>query len=799
MAVYVHKTMLHEFPLGALAVRSHVYHDHPTNPEAENESRYCSAMSILGNRVVRVEDPRFLKTGGTYVADIELENAGHAVFVRTTAAAGRITSIDFDEATQAPGVIAVLTAADLDLSPFSNDKSDELRRYPLASTTIRFAGEPVAVVVAESYAQALDAAELVWVDVDTTDAVTSVAESLTNEVLVFPDLGTNVVKQGSMGAADDVDFSECELVIDLEIVNNRMNASPMEPRVAAAQWGEDGKLTCWTSTQGAHPARARLAEVLGVDEDDVHVIVADVGGAFGSKAGPGPEETSLGAIAKLIERPVVWAETRTENFLAMGHGRSQLNRVRLGGSADGNLTHYQIDIAQEAGAYLEGAAFLPYMTSIMASGVYDVEHARASWVSVATNTAPIVAYRGAGRPEATAALERAVDVFAVQAGIDPAELRRKNFITPSAFPFTSPMGQVYDSGDYASALDLALKNASYDDLRAEQRRRIDAGATTLLGIGIASYIEITAPGAAPSDDEFGSIEVGDDGKVVARTGSTPYGQGHETTWAMVISDRMGVPIEDITVVWGDTEEIASSKITGGSRSVQLAGSAMADAADRVIAASIDHAAGILEAAAADIVFDSTAGAFHVAGTPAKSVGWAEVAQATEESVIGVSEFSQTGATFPFGTHIAVVEVDVTTGAVTLERFVTTDDAGVLVNPLIAEGQVHGGAASGIAQALYEEVTYDEYGNLTSSNFADYSIPGPTELPSFEVTLTETATPLNPLGAKGIGEAGSVGSTPAVQNAVINALAHVGVAHIDLPLTPSKVWAAYENALAASPM
>ena len=303
-------------------------------------------MSILGNRVVRVEDPRFLKTGGTYVADIELENAGHAVFVRTTAAAGRITSIDFDEATQAPGVIAVLTAADLDLSPFSNDKSDELRRYPLASTTIRFAGEPVAVVVAESYAQALDAAELVWVDVDTTDAVTSVAESLTNEVLVFPDLGTNVVKQGSMGAADDVDFSECELVIDLEIVNNRMNASPMEPRVAAAQWGEDGKLTCWTSTQGAHPARARLAEVLGVDEDDVHVIVADVGGAFGSKAGPGPEETSLGAIAKLIERPVVWAETRTENFLAMGHGRSQLNRVRLGGSADGCLL-YTSDAADE--------------------------------------------------------------------------------------------------------------------------------------------------------------------------------------------------------------------------------------------------------------------------------------------------------------------------------------------------------------------------------------------------------------------------------------------------------------------
>lgn len=753
-------------------------------------------MSILGNPVVRVEDPRFLTTGGTYASDIELPNAAHAVFVRSTAPAGPIVGIETEEARESPGVIGVFTAADLELRAFSNYKSDIFRRFPLASSAVRFAGEPVAVVVAETYAQALDAAELVWADVDATDAVTSIRQAVTNELLVHPDLGTNVVNSNEV---EDLDFSPCDVVVDLEIANNRMNAAPIEPRVAAAHWGDDGRLTCWTSGQGAHSGQARLASVLGLEKKDVHVITTDVGGSFGSKAGPGPEETTLGGIAKIIDRPVVWAETRTENFLAMGHGRSQLNRVRLGGTRDGNLTHYQIDIVQEAGAYPEGVSFLPFFTSIMATGVYDFDHAAAGWISVATNTAPVVAYRGAGRPEATACLERAIDAFATKAAIDPAELRRKNFVQPEQFPFQSPMGQVYDSGDYEAALDLALENAAYDDLRAEQQRRIDSGSTTLLGIGIASYVEITAPGAMGTDAEFGSIEVQDDGKIIARTGSTPYGQGHETTWAMVIADRMGVPMEDITVVWGDTDKVASSKITGGSRSVQLAGSAMADAADRVISACRDTAAGILEAAPADITFDADNGRFHVAGTPAKAITWAEIAQASDDAVLGVSEFSQTGATFPFGTHIAVVDVDTLTGEVTVNRFVTTDDAGNLINPLLAEGQVHGGVASGIGQALYEEVTYDEYGNLTSSNLADYALPGPTELPSFDVTLTETATPLNPLGAKGIGEAGSVGSTPAVQNAVIDALSHVGVGHIDLPLTPSKVWYAYEKALAASPM
>ena len=752
-------------------------------------------MSILGNPVVRTEDPRFLTVGGAYAGDLDLPDAVHAVFVRSTAASGKIESIDVEEARGAAGVLAVLTSADLDLNPYSNHKSEVLKRYPLVSDAVHYAGEPVAVVIAETYAQAIDAAELVWVDVDSGDAVPSIRHALTDSVLVHPALETNVVQDKR---ATDLDFSACEVLIDVEIANNRVNAAPIEPRVAAAAWSDDGRLTCWTSSQGAHPGQTTVAGVLGLEPEQVHIITTDVGGSFGSKARPGPEECVLGAAAKVVGRPVMWTETRTENFLAMGHARSQLNRVRLGGTADGQMTHYQLDIVAEAGAYPEASAFLPFFTQIMATGVYNFPNAACGWLTVATNTPPVVAFRGAGRPEATAALERAVDLFANKAGLDPADVRRKNLVAPSEFPFTSPMGQVYDSGDYGSALETVLQNAGYDELRSEQKRRIESGSPTLLGIGLSTYVEITAPGAIGSDDEFGSVELLPGGKVLARTGATPFGQGHETTWAMVVADRMGVSLEDVTVIWGDTDEIVSSKITGGSRSAQLAGSAMVDAADRVISASIEHASNVLEAAPADIVFDKLNGVFHVAGTPAKSIDWAAIADASDHMIVGVSEFSQKGATFPFGAHIAVVEVDTDTGRTTLQRLVTTDDAGTLINPLIAEGQVHGGLATGVAQALYEEVTYDEYGNCTSANFADYGIPAATEFPYFEVTLTETPTPLNPLGAKGIGEAGSIGSTPAVHNAVLDALRHVGVSHIDMPLTPAKVWAAYANALAASP-
>lgn len=752
-------------------------------------------MSILGNRVIRVEDPRFLTDGGRYVADIEVDNAAHVVFVRSTVSHGVIVEIDTSAARSAPGVIAVLTAADLDVGPFSNAKSDHFRRMPLASDRVRFSGEAVAAVIAETYLEGLDAAELVFVDIDALDAVTTIDAALHSDVMLFPELGSNITDDRH---ADELDFSSCDMVIDMEIVNNRINAAPIEPRVAAARWEEDGRLTCWTSTQGPHPAQQSIRRVVQIPADQVHVITADVGGSFGSKATPGPEESVLGALARVVGRPVRWAETRTENLLAMGNARAQKNRVRLGGTADGRFTHYQLDITADGGAYPEAVTFLPYFTQIMATGVYDIANAACGWLAVSTNAPPTVAFRGAGRPEATAMIERSVDAFAAAAGLDPVEVRRKNMIRSSSFPFTTPMGQRYDSGDYEMALDGALARVGYDSLRAEQRSRREGGGPLVLGIGIASYVEITAPNPTPGQSEFGSVSLQPDGSVLARTGSTPYGQGHETTWAMIVAEQMGVQIERVTVLWGDTDEVPSSNITGGSRSVQLAGSAMFDATVRMIEAAKTAAASILEAAPEDMVFDRDASAFHVAGSPATNVDWDDIARDLDEPIVAVSEFGQNGATFPFGTHIAVVEVDTDTGGVKLIRLVTTDDAGTLINPLIAEGQVHGGVAAGVSQALFEEVLYDEYGNLTTANLADYALPAASEFPWFEVTLTQTPTPLNPLGAKGIGEAGSIGSTPAVHNAVIDALSHVGVRHIDLPLTPSKVWNAYAKAIAAAP-
>ncbi|MGI9606551.1 MAG: xanthine dehydrogenase family protein molybdopterin-binding subunit [Acidimicrobiales bacterium] len=752
-------------------------------------------MSILGNSVVRVEDPRFLTHGGRYVADVFPEGAAHVVFVRSTASNGEILEIDGSDALEAPGVIAVLTAADLDIQPFGGADTEHLSYPCLASGRVFFAGQPVVAIVAESESAALDAAELVFVDIEAEDAVTTIDQALTDDVVVHPALGTNVVDDKR---ATPLDFSGCEIVVEAEIVNSRVNGAAIEPRVAAAEWGADGRLTCWTSTQGAHPAQAAIARVLGVDRSTVRVVTADVGGSFGSKATPGPEECSLGAIARMVGRPVAWAETRTENFLAMGHARSQKNHIRIGGTANGRITHYQLDITQEAGAFPGSTAFLPYFTMIMATGVYDIAHAACGWVTVTTNVPPTVAFRGAGRPEATATLERAVDLFAAEVELDPTDVRRRNMIRSDAFPFTTPMGQTYDSGDYHAALDRALEAAGYEGLRAEQAVARGRGDSILLGIGVASYVEITAPNPAPGQTEFGSVTLLPDGSLLARTGSTPYGQGHETTWAMIVSERTGVPIERIRVEWGDTDIIPSSNVTGGSRSVQLAGSSIADASEKLVDKARQLAATMLEANVDDMVLDHDAGRFHVAGSPTQSVGWDEVATAEADALIGVGEFGQDGSTFPFGTHVAIVEVDTDTGGVQLRQLVTVDDAGTLINPLLAAGQLHGGIAAGVSQALFEEVTYDEFGNLTTASFADYALPAASEFPNFDITITETPTPLNPLGAKGIGEAGSIGATPAVQNAVIDALAHLGVRHIDMPMTPAKVWATYSNASASTP-
>ncbi len=748
-------------------------------------------MSILGNEVRRVEDPRMLSEGGTYVADIPLEGAAHVVFVRSPIAHARLLSVHTGDARSMPGVVDVVVGDDLDLDPRPPMAGDAAMSRPLLATgKVRFVGEAVAAVVAETVEQATDAAEAVWAEYDPLPAVVD-AETAAQGPKLFDDAESNVAI--ALPPTAEVDFSECEVVISHRVVNSKIYASPIEGRVAAAAWGDDGRLTCWSSTQGPHTAQGAIAGALGLDPSQVRVIIPDVGGGFGTKASPGAEECLLGWLARRADRPMRWAETRTESLQSLGHSRAQFQTVTLGGTADGRFTHYRLDMLADAGAYPGVGALLPTFTGLMSCGNYNIANVAWSATAVATNTSPVNAFRGAGRPEATAAIERAVDLFAAEIDMDPAEVRRRNYLAPDAFPLTTPTGAAYDSGDYRASLEAALEAAGYHGLRAEQAARRERGDHRLLGIGLATYVEVTSP-MGPVCTETGSLELRPDGTVLARTGATPFGQGHVTTLSMVVADTLGIDMDQIEMIHGDTDEIPSSDITGGSRTAQIAGSALLNASEKLIEAARPLAADLLEAAPADVVLDSETGQFHVVGTPARSAGWADIAASVSEALFVENDFEQQGATFPFGTHVAVVEVDADTGEVTLERLVAVDDAGTLLNPLLAHGQIHGGLAAGAAQALMEEVHYDPDGNLLTSNFADYGVISTAELPSFEVHESVTPTHLNPLGAKGIGESGTVGSTPAVQNAVVDALSHLGIRHLDMPASPQKVWSAIASSV-----
>lgn len=749
-------------------------------------------MSILGNRVLRKEDPKFLTAGGTYVDDVPLDGCAYVTYVRSTMAHARIRSIDVDEARSAPGVIAVFTAADVDLGPIAPGMAflnQAMVRPYLAVDRVRFVGECVAAVVSETRAQGVDAAEAVYVDYEPLPAVVDPERARSDETLLFPDLGTNVCLELSFGRAEDL-FDGCEVVVRQRIVNQRVAPCPLEVRAAAAVWGEDGRLTQYASTQNPHGERDCIASALGLEADRVRVISPDVGGGFGAKMESYPEALLLGWLARQVGRPVRWTETRSESMVGLGHGRAQVQEVELGGSRDGRVQAYRVTVLQDAGAYPGYGAMLPFMTRTMVTGVYDIPKAELNSVSVLTNTTPVTAYRGAGRPEATAAIERVMDCYAAEIDMDPAEVRRRNLIRPSAFPYTTPVGTTYDSGDYERALDLALESAGYTQLRAEQRRRREAGETRQLGIGVSAYVEITAAGAMT---EFGSIEVLPNGRALVRTGTSPHGQGHVTSWAMLASERTGIPIDDIDVVHGDTDLVPRGGGTGGSRSLQVGGSAVNQAATLLVDRARHLAADLLEANPADVVLDKIGGRFHVAGTPAIARSWSELAVAAGDGPNGglavETDFAAQGTTFPFGAHVAVVEVDTETGKATIVRMVAVDDAGRILNPLLAEGQIHGGLAQGAAQALLEGVVYDDDGNPLTSNLADYTFVSAAELPSFETVSMETPTPLNDLGAKGIGESATIGSTPAVQNAVVDALAHLGVRHLDMPITPERVWRA----------
>ncbi|HEY2302440.1 MAG TPA: xanthine dehydrogenase family protein molybdopterin-binding subunit [Acidimicrobiales bacterium] len=775
--------------------------------------------SILGNAVVRKEDPRLLRGRGTFTANLDLDGVLCGVFVRSVVAHALINGIDTSVAEAMDGVELVMTGADIGIDPFLTigASNPTFARPPLATDRVRFVGEPVALVVAATFAQAVDAAEAVVVDYDPLPVVVDPEAAIAADApQIFPGVIGNIALAVT-GPADDDLFADAAAVVRGRFVNQRMAAMPMEPNAFAAEPDPDvpGGIKLWASTQMPHGLRLSIAPLLGLDAGLVRVIAPNVGGSFGAKIGVYHEFVGIAVAAERLQRPVRWVETRSEDLIALSHGRAQIHWVEMGFTSAGRITGMRARVLGDTGAYPGlGSVMAAGPTHMLSQGVYEIPKIDYGSVAVATNTTPVGAFRGAGRPEATALLERIMDMAAAELGIDPAEIRRNNFIADDAFPYATRTGVTYDSGEYAKPLDEALRVAGYDDLRGEQQARRDRHDTVQLGIGISTYVEITAGGFGT---EWGGVEVNADGGATIRVGTSAHGQGHDTTFSMLVSDRLGIPMERIDFVQSDTALVPQGSGTGGSRSLQIGGTAVLQATDAVLDKAKTLAAHLLEAAPDDIVLDDSGG-LRVAGVPASVLSWAELARAASDPLrrpdgwaevvppggedqaqpdgLGAAVvFNQADASFPFGAHVAVVEVDTETGRVGFLRHIAVDDCGFVLNPLVVAGQQHGGIAAGAGQALFEEILHDSDGNPQTATLIDYLMPAASEFPSFEVSNTETLSPLNPLGVKGIGEAGTIGATPAVQNAVIDALSHLGIRHLDMPISPQRIWAAVQAARA----
>lgn len=757
-----------------------------------------------------MEDPALVTGAAWFTEDVPAAGALHAAFVRSSLAHATIAGIDTEEAAAMPGVAGVFTASDLPaLAPQRavGEVPESMARPPLARDRVRFAGEPVAVVVAETRAQAFDAAEAVFADLDPLPAVADPLRALDADApLLFPEHGSNVALRlaasAGSGEPEQVEaFSDpeadalagAEVVVRGRFVNQRLAPAPMEPNGLLAVPDDHGGVTVWCGSQSVFTHRKSIALGLGRPKKSVRVRSPAVGGGFGAKFDAYPEQIVVAALALQLGRPVRYVETRSENLLAMTHGRAQVQDVELGATRDGRITGLRVHVLVDAGGYPGEGAIMPWGTGLMASGAYPIPRIDFRATAVATNTTPTAAYRGAGRPEASALLERAVDLLAAELRMDPAEVRRRNFISPGQFPFRTEVGARYDSGEYAAALDRALEMARYSELRRDQQARRERGDRLLLGIGLCSYVEVTG-----WEPEFGSAEVHEDGTVTVRSGLGPTGQGHETALAQLTAGTLGVDMDRITVVFSDTRVVPRGHGTGGSRSLQVGGSAVLRASEAVLEKARRIAAHLLEASPEDVeLFDD--GRVGVAGVPDTAIAWPDLARAAadpsrlpegmEPGLSGQTDFEMADNTFPFGTHVSVVEVDTETGEVRPVRHIAVDDCGMILNPMLVDGQVQGGVAQGMAQALHEEFAYDDEANPLTGSLMNYGVPSAAELPAVEIAHTETPTDLNPLGAKGIGEAATIGSTPAVQNAVIDALSHLGVRHIDMPLTPERVWRA----------
>jgi carbon-monoxide dehydrogenase large subunit len=756
---------------------------------------------VLGSRVLRSEDRALLTGAARYLDDVPCEGALHGVFVRSPIAHALVRSADVDEARAMPGVVGVFVAEDIGglRMPPVEDSPEVFARPLIAIDRVRFVGEPVAVVVARTRAQAMDAADAVAVDYEPLPAVIDPEAALQPDApILFQAHGSNLAI--SVDVAEDPDALEsAEIIVRARFVNQRVAPVPMEPNGALAIAGvalDQPSVTLWASVQAPHDTRRIVAQVLGLDPALVRVRTAAVGGGFGGKIPTYPEHVVIAWLARHLGCAVRWSESRSENMVAMTHGRGQVQHVEMGATVHGRVLALRVNVIQDIGAYASEAATLPPLTGLMASGPYRIPRIDFHADSVVTTTTPVGAYRGAGRPEATWLLERALDMLAAELGIDPAEIRRRNFVPPETFPYRTPTGAIYDSGDPGRALDIALHAAGYGELRLEQAARIDRAETWQLGIGISSYVEITGWGS-----EFASVEADDQGRFTALTGTSPQGQGHETAWAQIVADTLGVSFDAVTVRHSDTQLVPRGEGTMGSRSLQVGGSALFQASVALLHKARRLAAHLLQTSESDVRhFDGRIG---IGEAPELSFSWGELAAAAADpsslppgmrtGLRAQADFEMEDSTYPFGAHVAVVEVDTETGKVKLVRHIAVDDCGRRINPMLVEGQIHGGIAQGAAQALFESFVYDELGNPLTSSLATYAMPSAAELPAFVTVPLETPTDRNPLGAKGVGEGGTIGAGPAVHNAVIDALSHLGVRHIDMPVSPDRIWRAIWDA------
>lgn len=750
-------------------------------------------MTVIGRRELRLEDRELLTGSAKYISDLTIDGSAFVAFARSSVAHAELLSIDLSAVREMPGVIGAFSAADLGLADIPSPAlaggrvdSELVGRPLLARDKVRYVGEPIAAVVVEHQSLTEDAIALVDVRYNPLAAVVDPEKASEDSALLFRAAGTNVVASFDFGDSG----WKCDgydVVLSQRLINHRVLSAPMEVRGCIAKWEADGRVSIWLSTQAPHLAQPAFARVLGVEKNRVRLRPVAVGGGFGAKAFAYPEELLVPVLSRILGRPIKWVETRSESMVSLTTGRGQITTVTIGADKNGIVGAVEFDVLQDNGAYTGIGTGMPAVGWLLATGPYAIPRARLKGRSVLTNTTPTGAYRGAGRPEPAYALERMMDLLAAELGIDPAEVRRRNLIPKSNYPYTAATGTKYDSGNLAGALETVLELSRYDQLRLEQVRIRQAGGRIRLGIGLSVFVDVAGRLSPP---ESGSVEVLEDGSIVVRTGSSPHGQGHATVWAMIVAEQTGIEMSKVRLIYGDTDEVPIGGDTFGSKSLQSAGVTVHRAAVKLVERSRELAANMLEASADDIVLDTERGQFYVQGTPEIALTWNDLAKREIEAGRKLEEtvtFEGSQPTYPNGAYIAVVEVDIETGHVKVRQLITCDDAGRIINPLIAEGQVHGGVSQGIAQALYEELRYDEEGNPLTSTFADYLIVSACEVPSFEGTFQETLSDRNELGVKGIGESGSIGATPAVVNAVIDALSEFGIRHIDMPLSPERVW------------